>query len=170
MPPLSIMFVKHRQSLTGTGLLESVLLIIRTLLLTTLLVSGGSHASGTTVSFSTEKSGDDPPVKTGETEFTCSDTIYALVETQGIAAGIHDIEIHWFDPRDERQELTRFSAQVFGDGTLIWAWLRLHAPDGAGMVRAFDPSLGMRGFIGRWTVKVYIDDKQVTTGTFDVLC
>ncbi|KAA3627491.1 MAG: hypothetical protein DWQ08_07685 [Proteobacteria bacterium] len=135
----------------------------------TMLVAGALLAAEVSTSFSSKISGD-IPVKTEETEFTCSDTIYALLETRGLAVGVHDVEIHWFDPRGERQELTKFSAHVAGDDTIIWGWLRLHAPEGAGLVRTFDPSMGMRSFIGQWKVKVFIDGKQVDTARFDVLC
>ncbi len=127
------------------------------------------QAAEITTTFSSRKSGDIPR-KTNETEFTCSDTIYALLETRGLEPGVHDIEIQWLDPRGDRQELTQFSAHTSGDESLVWAWMRLHPPENSGLVRTFDPSHGMRIFIGEWTVKIYIDDDHVSTEHFDVLC
>lgn len=143
--------------------------LIQMILAALLLWSGTALALEVSTTFSSRKSGE-VPQKTGETEFTCSDTIYALIQTRGLPEGTHDIEIHWIDPLGERQELTRFSAYTSGDDTLLWGWLRLHAPEDSGLVRAFDPSHGMRTFIGQWTVRIYIDGKQVDTRRFDVLC
>lgn len=128
-----------------------------------------AYAAQFAVSFSTRTSGD-IPLHTGETEFTCSDTIYALIDADGLADGIHEVEIHWLNPVGDRQELTRFSAAASGDSTLLWGWLRLHAPENSAIARAFDPSHGMRNFIGRWSVKVYVDGRHVATGHFEVLC
>ncbi len=139
------------------------------MLLAMLLLCGAAHAIEVTTSFSSRTSGD-VPQRTGETEFTCSDTIYALIDTRGLAEGLHDIEIHWFDPRGDRQELTEFSAHASSADTMIWGWMRLHPPEDSGLVRTFDPAHGMRIFIGEWTVKIYIDGKQVATAHFDVLC
>lgn len=139
------------------------------LLIAALLWSGFAAALDTSVSFSSRKTGE-VPEKTGETEFTCSDTIYVLIEARGLTQGTHDVEIHWIDPVGERQELTRFGAYTSGDETLLWGWLRLHAPENSGLARAFDPSHGMRDFIGQWTVRIFIDGRQVSSSRFDVLC
>ncbi len=121
------------------------------------------------VSFSSRKDGE-LPEKTLETEFTCSDTIYIIIESDDLAEGVRQIEIHWMDPRGGRQELTRFPAYSDGGHTLLWAWLRLHAPENSGIVRTFDPSHGMRDFIGTWTIKIIVDDHYVGSGNFEVLC
>lgn len=134
-----------------------------------LAVSTTINAADVTTTFSSRKTGE-VPRKTNETEFTCSDTIYALIETRDLAQGVHDIEIQWLDPRGDRQELTQFSTHTAGDGAMVWAWMRLHPPENSGLVRTFDPSHGMRIFIGEWTVKVYIDGDHVSTDHFDVLC
>ena len=147
-----------------------------TLLLYSLLFLGAPPYSTTavalelTTTFSSRVSDDGVPRKTMETEFTCSDTIYALIEPSGLEPGEHEVEIHWMNPKGERQELTQFSAQTTDQQTLIWGWMRFHSPEDSGLVRTFDPSHGMRSFIGKWTVKVYIDGDQVHTGYFDVLC
>ncbi len=149
-------------------------LVVRTILpaalvLIAALTAPPAAALEAAVSFSSRSDGDIPRV-TGETEFTCSDTVYAIIETEDLAAGTHDIELQWFDPRGERQELTRFKAHSDGGATMIWAWMRLHGPDNSGLVRTFDPAHGMRDFIGQWTVKTYVDQRQVDTAHFDMLC
>ncbi len=122
-----------------------------------------------TTSFSSRKVGP-VPEKTNETEFACSDTVYILVETRGLSRRVHDIELQWIDPTGNRQELTRFSFHVTERETLVWAWLRLHPPENSGLTRTFDPSYGMRTFIGEWSVRIAIDTKPVSTARFDVLC
>ncbi len=122
-----------------------------------------------TTSFSSRKVGPIPE-KTNETEFACSDTVYILIETRGLSRRIHDIELQWIDPTGNRQELTRFSFHVTERETLVWAWLRLHPPENSGLTRTFDPSYGMRTFIGKWSVRIAIDTKPVATTHFDVLC
>ncbi len=139
------------------------------LLLAACLFAGNAGAAEVFTSFSTRVD-NNVPRKTMETEFTCSDTIYALIETRGLEAGDHQIEIHWIDPRGDRQELTQFNAYASSGDTLIWGWMRLHAPEDSGIARTFDPSHGMRIFIGEWTVRVYIDGRQRSSGRFDVLC
>jgi hypothetical protein len=133
------------------------------------LYSSAADAMEANTTFSSRKSGE-VPVHTNETEFTCSDTIYALIDVKGLEEGIHEIEIHWLDPRGDRQEFTQFSAHAASEDTLIWGWMRLHAPENSGLVRTFDPAHGMRSFIGKWTVRVYINGRQVSTSHFDVLC
>lgn len=122
-----------------------------------------------TTGFSSELDGQIPK-RTGETEFTCSDTVYLLMDVGGLEAGVHGVEVHWMGPRGNRQELTRFDATSTGDPLIVWAWMRLHPPEDTGLVRAFDPSLGMRNFIGEWDIRIFIDTKQVARDSFNVLC
>ena len=127
-----------------------------------------AHGLDVAVSFSSEMEGV-APRRTGETEFTCSDTVYILIESPGLEPGVHDVELRWYDPTGERRELTKFPAHA-NPGEPIWAWLKLHAPAKSGLVRAVDPSHGMRDFIGRWKVKVLIDDRPAADAAFDMLC
>lgn len=136
-----------------------------------LLVCGATPALAldVSVSFSSVKEGDIPKT-TNQREFTCSDTVYVIIRTRGLADGIHAIQVEWFDPLGDRQELTQFEASTTGEESMIWAWLRLHAPEGLGIARNFDPSHGMRNFIGRWRVKIEIDHRHRATDWFDMLC
>ena len=139
------------------------------LLLLTLLVPTQVFAITAEVSFSSKKIGAIPEL-TYEAEFTCSDKIYILLNAQGLSVGIHNIELHWINPLNKRQELTQFDVYANTDKQLIWAWLRLQAPSNSQVIRAFDPSFGMREFIGLWRVKVHIDGKLLSTEKFEVLC
>ena len=121
------------------------------------------------LTFSSKKEGA-MPVQTNETEFTCSDTIFILMHTQNLKPGVLPVEIQWIGPTRKRHELTRFEVYADQQESLIWAWLRLHPPSGTTLTRSFDPSYGMRTFIGKWAVKVLFHGKSVATGNFDVLC
>ncbi|MFT5111338.1 MAG: hypothetical protein ACI8P9_000657 [Parasphingorhabdus sp.] len=127
------------------------------------------HAKEISISFSSKKLGA-LPERTSETEFTCADTVYVLIDTKMLQTGVVPVEIQWIGPTRKRHELTRF--EIFADqpDTLIWAWMRLHPPSGTKLTRAFDPSYGMRDFIGKWVVKILFHDRLVGTGGFDVLC
>jgi hypothetical protein len=127
------------------------------------------HATSITSSFSASKSGAIPD-RTNETEFTCTDTVYILMDAADLKPGQHDVELQWIDPVGDRQELTQFQVHNSAPNTLIWAWMRLHAPENSGLVRAFDQSHGMRDFIGKWRVKISIDGDSMGNAMFDVLC
>ena len=152
-----------------TFLTPSCFTLSRCILLLTFFLPVQIFALSAEISFSSKKIGASPQL-TYETEFTCSDKIYILLQTQGLSIGIYNIELHWINPLNKRQELTKFDAYVSDDKQLIWAWLRLQAPSNSQVIRAFDPSFGMRNFIGLWRVKIHIDGKLLSTEKFDVLC
>ena len=134
-----------------------------------LFFSGTAHGLEVETSFSSKKSGPLPD-RTNEREFTCSDTIYILIDATGLPEGVTPVEIHWIGPTRKRHELTEFEIYVDQPQNTIWAWLRLHPPSGTKLTRSFDPSYGMRQFIGKWGVKIHINNKLVDTAGFDVLC
>ena len=112
------------------------------------------------------------PLGEDQRHFDCSDTIYAVVEVNGLRQGKHQLEAVWRDPDGRKVETTRYSFHATGGHSRIWSWLRLHGPEGiAGAIgRAFDPSLGMEAFIGEWTVQLFIDGDPVASKKFEILC
>jgi len=139
------------------------------LTLSVFLLAPIANAFEVSASFSSRKL-DGAPERTNETEFTCTDTVYILMDVRNLKPGEHEMELQWIDPRGDRQELTQFQVYTQSDYELIWAWMRLHAPENSGLVRAFDQSHGMRDFIGRWKVKIKIDGEPAGNAYFNVLC
>jgi hypothetical protein len=110
------------------------------------------------------------PDTTSQTEFKCSDKIYAVLEISGLSKTKHELEAVWTDPKGEKRERTNVPLFVSMDKTRSWVWLRLHQAAGAAVMTAFDPAYSMDKFIGKWTISIYIDKKLVDKKPFSVLC
>lgn len=113
-----------------------------------------------------------PGVK-AQDHFECSDTIYAVIEVtapERQKATEHLLIVNWFNPEGRLQERTRVEFNSYGKGTRVWAWLRLSGSTGAAIGQMFDPSFGMAEFIGTWRAEFLIDDKELATHHFEVLC
>ena len=93
-----------------------------------------------------------------------------MVIAAGLGQGEHELKVRWLDPTGEQRELTRFPFQGSPIANHIWAWLQLHGPTGAIIGQMFDPSFGMEEFIGDWSAEVFINNKQVASREFQVLC
>ena len=113
---------------------------------------------------------EDVPNASEQDSFDCSQKVYLVVEMSGLEGDEHLLQVKWFDPRNKLEENTRYNFHYIGDGTRIWAWLRLSGPPGAAIGRVFDPSFGMGSFIGKWRAEVSVDDKHISTLKFEVLC
>jgi hypothetical protein len=121
--------------------------------------------------FVTDTIGEDGrPVWTGEKIFSCSDKIYTMTLVSGLTEALHTLVVDWIDPSGRRREHTVHEFRYWGGRQWMWAWLTLHPPRGAIALRLFNPSIGMREFIGTWTVKVIIDDQLLGQAKFEVLC
>jgi len=124
-------------------------------------------------SYLTGEGGKNRPRNKAQADFECSDTIYIVIEVTAPVRQTpseHLLIVDWFNPADQIQEKTRVEFKSYGKGTRVWAWLRLSGSSGAAIGQMFDPAFGMDQFIGRWKAKVRIDDKNIDTHVFDVLC
>lgn len=113
---------------------------------------------------------DGRPIRTDANVFNCSDQIYTMVSYSGLRETTHALIVDWIDPSGRQREHTVHNFRYFGNPASIWAWLTLHPPRGAIALRLFNPSVGMREFIGTWTVRVAIDNQFLGRAKFEVLC
>ena len=113
---------------------------------------------------------DGRPIKTDISIFSCSDQIYTMVSFNDLRETTHTLIVDWIDPSGRQREHTVHNFRYFGKPASIWAWLTLHPPRGAIALRLFNPSVGMREFIGIWTVRITIDNQLLGRANFEVLC
>ena len=113
---------------------------------------------------------DGRPIRTDASVFNCSDQIYTMVSFSDLRETTHTLIVDWIDPSGRQREHTVHNFRYFGNPASIWAWLTLHPPRGAIALRLFNPSVGMREFIGAWTVRVTIDYQFLGRAKFEVLC
>jgi hypothetical protein len=102
--------------------------------------------------------------------FTCSDSVFVVVDISEYPAGLHQLGIRWVDPSDTQREYSEYQFRLIGDRERVWGWIKLHRASGAGVLRWLDSSAGMEEFIGQWRVKVEIDGQPVGEAGFQVLC
>ena len=121
--------------------------------------------------FVTNKTDNDGrPIRTDTSVFSCSDQIYTMVSFRDLRETTHTLIVDWIDPNGRQREHTVHNFRYFGNPASIWAWLTLHPPRGAIALRLFNPSVGMREFIGIWTVRITIDYEFLGRAKFEVLC
>ena len=141
------------------------------LLLLLSLAGQGSVRAAEIDWFVTNTTDDDGrPIRTDANVFNCSDQIYTMVSYSGLRETTHALIVDWIDPSGRQREHTVHNFRYFGNPASIWAWLTLHPPRGAIALRLFNPSVGMREFIGTWTVRVAIDNQFLGRAKFEVLC
>ena len=109
------------------------------------------------------------PVSSLSDEFNCTDKIFSVIDIQGLGKGEHTLNVDWIDPSGKRREHTTYSFHRAGS-MRITVWLKLHPPRGATLLSAFNPAWGMDEFIGRWEVRIRVDQSPVTQKWFSVLC
>ena len=110
------------------------------------------------------------PIRTAASVFSCSDRIYTMVSVSNLRETTHTLIVDWIDPNGRQREHTVHNFRYYGNPASIWAWLTLHPPRGAIALRLFNPSVGMREFIGAWSVRVTIDNQFLGRAQFEVLC
>ena len=141
------------------------------LLLLLFLFGQGSVRAAEIDWFVTNTTDDDGrPIRTDANVFNCSDQIYTMVSYSGLRETTHALIVDWIDPSGRQREHTVHNFRYFGNPASIWAWLTLHPPRGAIALRLFNPSVGMREFIGTWTVRSTIDNQFLGRAKFEVLC
>ncbi len=109
------------------------------------------------------------PVSSSNDEFNCSDRIFSVIDIQGLTNGEHTLNVDWIDPSGSRREQTTYSFHRAGS-IRITVWLKLHPPSGTTLLSAFNPALGMDEFIGRWEVRISVDQSTMIQKWFSVLC
>ena len=110
------------------------------------------------------------PIRTDSSVFNCSDQIYTMVSFSDLHETTHTLIVDWIDPNGRQREHTVHNFRYFGNRASIWAWLTLHPPRGSIALRLFNPSVGMREFIGTWTVRITIDNQFLGRSNFEVFC
>ena len=109
------------------------------------------------------------PVSSLSDEFNCADKIFSVIDIQGLRNGEHTLNVDWIDPSGKRREQTTYSFHRAGS-IRITVWLKLHPPRGATLLSAFNPALGMGDFIGRWEIRMHVDQSALAQKWFSVLC
>ena len=117
----------------------------------------------------TNKTDNNIPSREKLAAFDCSDRVYLVMEAFNLQPGNYRLEVLWFNPQGERQEVTRFNFNGAAYSR-VWAWLQLHGSTGAAIGQIFDPSFGMEDFIGNWTANVSIDQTPIESVEFHVVC
>ena len=140
------------------------------LLLLFLFGQGGVRAAEIDWFITNTTDDDGRPIRTDASVFSCSDQIYTMVSFSDLRETTHTLIVDWIDPNGRQREHTVHSFRYFGNPASIWAWLTLHPPRGAIALRLFNPSVGMREFIGTWTVRISIDNRFLGQANFEVLC
>ena len=149
----------------------SLLRVISFLLLLLFISGSGSVRAAEIDWFITNTTDvDGRPIRTDASVFNCSDQIYTMVSFSDLRETTHTLVVDWIDPGGRQREHTVHNFRYFGNPASIWAWLTLHPPRGAIALRLFDPSVGMREFIGAWTVRITIDYQFLGRAKFEVLC
>lgn len=146
----------------------------KTLFSTSLVLAftfGGSvSAAGNHHVYFTAMESNGVPVQQPATEFSCSDKIFAVIELSGLSREKHRLDAVWRDPQGKDREFTEYEFQAHNDRERIWVWLKLHRPAEAALVSFINPSAGMDEFIGKWELRVAIDNKPIETKNFSVVC
>ena len=141
------------------------------LLLLLSLAGQGSVRAAEIDWFVTNTTDDDGrPIWTDADVFSCSDRIYTMVLVSDLRETTHTLIVDWIDPNGRQREHTVHNFRFSGNPISIWAWLTLHPPRGSIAFRIFNPSVGMREFIGTWTVRVTIDNEPQGKVKFEILC
>jgi hypothetical protein len=109
------------------------------------------------------------PISSLSDEFDCADKIFSVIDIQGLRNGEHTLNVDWIDPSGKRREQTTYSFHRAGS-IRITVWLKLNLPKGATLLSAFNPALGMGEFIGRWEIRMWVDQSPVAQKWFSVLC
>ncbi len=101
--------------------------------------------------------------------FDCKDTVYVLLS--GITRrGQHKFEVYWNAPDGKRQEYSKSIFTVDSKSADAYVWLEVQPGAGGKLFSAIDPTAGLEGSIGRWNVKVYVDEKLLADRFFFIAC
>jgi len=110
------------------------------------------------------------PQKEERKHFSCSDKIFTVVELSNLPKTKYKLAIVWKDPSQAERERTEYPFTVNHQETRLWSWLSLSPSKGASMIQWINPAAGLEEFIGPWTVEVKINNKKISTKSFEVVC
>ena len=110
------------------------------------------------------------PLAQPDTEFSCHDKIFAVIEVDGLSEDKHRLDAVWLDPLGKDREHTTYEFMVYGNTTKLWVWLKLHRSMEAAVVAFMNPSAGMDEFIGKWELRIAIDGQPIEKKSFSVNC
>lgn len=102
--------------------------------------------------------------------FACSDKVFTVVELSNLPKTKYDLTIVWKDPSETERERTEYPFTVAAAETRLWSWLSLAPSKGAAMIQWINPAAGLEEFVGPWTVEVRINNKKISTKSFEVVC
>ena len=104
-----------------------------------------------------------------ETTFLdCRRQIFAVISLTNVPKGTHTLVVEWTDPNGRRRE--RNVQKILDSTREVVTWLKLHPATGSGVLRVFNPAVGMTAFIGTWNVVISLDGATMQRAEFEVVC
>ena len=104
-----------------------------------------------------------------ETTFLdCRRQIFAVISLTNVPKGTHTLVVEWTDPNGRRRE--RNAQKILDSTREVVTWLKLHPATGSGVLRVFNPAVGMTAFIGTWNVVISLDGATLQRAEFEVVC
>ena len=104
-----------------------------------------------------------------ETTFLdCRRQIFAVISLTNVPKGTHTLVVEWTDPNGRRRE--RNVQKILDSTREVVTWLKLHPSTGSGVLRVFNPAVGMTAFIGTWNVVISLDGATMQRAEFEVVC
>ncbi len=104
-----------------------------------------------------------------ETTFLdCRRQIFAIISLTNVPKGTHTLVVEWTDPNGRRRE--RNAQKILDNTREVVTWLKLHPATGSGVLRVFNPAVGMTAFIGTWNVVISLDGATMQRTEFEVVC
>ncbi len=110
------------------------------------------------------------PLKEERNYFSCSDKIFTVIELNNLPRTKYDLAIVWKDPSNNERERTEHPFTVARDETRLWSWLSLSPSEGAAMIQWINPAAGLEEFVGPWTVDILINNRKISSKSFEVIC
>ena len=104
-----------------------------------------------------------------ETTFLdCRRQIFAVISLTNVPKGTHTLVVEWTDPNGRRRE--RNVQKILDSTREVVTWLKLHPATGRGVLRVFNPAVGMTAFIGTWNIVISLDGATMQRAEFEVVC
>jgi len=100
--------------------------------------------------------------------FDCHDDIYIHAVFFNLEDNDHEASVEWINPKGLRQ--SNYSHRFKEVNYHAWFNLKLDPAFGGRFLKTLDPSAGMDEFIGRWSVRFYLDGKLIVDKMFYVAC
>ena len=98
----------------------------------------------------------------------CRRQIFAVISLTNVPKGTHTLVVEWTDPNGRRRE--RNAQKILDSTREVVTWLKLHPATGSGVLRVFNPAVGMTAFIGTWNVAISLDGAAIQRTEFEVVC